>query len=773
MARSQPNRFPLERLRVTIQGAVQGVGFRPFVYKLARSLSLAGWVNNSVHGVTVEVEGPGSRLLEFLARLTPEAPPQARIHSMESTYLDAVGYTAFAIRESDAAGARTAIVLPDVATCGDCLREVFDPGDRRYRYPFTNCTNCGPRFSIVESLPYDRANTTMRGFVMCEACRAEYEDPASRRFHAQPNACPVCGPRLMLWDAAGRALAAEHDALRHAADAVGRGEIVALKGLGGFHLVVDARNDAAVRRLRSRKHREEKPLALMYASLENAALDTEIDASERRLLLSSAAPIVLLRRRASAQVAASVAPGNPYLGVMLPYTPLHHLLLDELRAPIVATSGNLSNEPICTDEREALQRLGGVADVFLVHDRPIARHVDDSIVHVVAGRDQLLRRARGYAPLPFRLPAAGGRVLAVGGYLKNTVALAIDDQVFVSQHVGDLDTEAAYRAFEEVIASLTRLYEARPEVVACDLHPDYSSTHYARALDARPRGVQHHLAHVLACMVENEFDAPALGVAWDGTGYGTDGTIWGGEFFHVTAETTRRVAHLRTFPLPGGEQAIREPRRSALGLLFELAGKVNADWADLASSASFTAQERRVVEQMLRERVNSPRTSSVGRLFDAVASLLGLRQINHFEGQAAMELEFQIAALASADDCAYTLALREAEEGLVRVDWEPLVRAIVTDLRRGAAPRSIARAFHDAMASAVVAVAERVGARSVVLSGGCFQNRYLSEETIRRLRDRGFRPYWHQRIPPNDGGIALGQVAAVAESRFFDGAFVI
>jgi hydrogenase maturation protein HypF len=605
------------RLKLTVRGAVQGVGFRPFVFRLATGLGLAGWVNNSPQGVFIEAEGPGAELEKFLLRLETEKPPRSFVQSLESSWLDPVGYTAFEIRPSETGGNKTALVLPDIATCPDCLREIFDPRNRRHRYPFTNCTNCGPRFSIIESLPYDRANTSMKTFTMCPECRAEYNEPYSRRFHAQPNACPVCGPHLELWRSGVRQNAANsithgqprsaersYDVLLAAVHAIREGKIVAVKGLGGFHLLADARNDQTVQRLRERKQREEKPFALMFPSLESVKAECEVSPLEERLLCSPEAPIVLLRKIGNRQSAIgnSIAPGNPCLGAMLPYTPLHHLLLAELGFPVVATSGNLSDEPICTDEYEAFERLRDIADVFLVHNRPIVRHVDDSIVRVMLDRELVLRRARGYAPLPIQLRnAARGDarptknpkseiVLAVGAHLKNAVALLIGNQVFISQHIGDLETEQAHSAFRCVIADFEKLYAAKPQIVAADLHPDYLSTKFANELEGRagpPRpaaggaigtsrptiiGVQHHIAHVLSCMAENEIAPPALGVSWDGTGYGLDGMIWGGEFFLVTDESIERIAHLRPFCLPGGDKAVKEPRRTALGLLHEISG---------------------------------------------------------------------------------------------------------------------------------------------------------------------------------------------------------
>ena len=756
-----------QRLRVVIRGAVQGVGFRPFIYRLATGLKLVGWVNNSPQGVFIEVEGPRPTLEEFLLRIEREKPPRAFIQSLEPSFLDLTGFTGFEIRPSDESGTKTALILPDIATCPDCLAEIFDPSNRRYLYPFTNCTNCGPRFTIINSLPYDRPNTTMKDFIMCPACRAEYENPLDRRFHAQPNACPVCGPRLELWCPAGNTLAAGHDALKDAVQALRQGEIVAVKGLGGFHLMVDARNEEAVARLRQRKRREEKPFALMYPSLDALKADCLVSPLEERLLTSPESPIVLLRRReGQSALAAGVAPRNPYLGAMLPYTPLHHLLMAELGFPVVATSGNLSDEPICTGEHDALHRLGDIADLFLVHNRPIARHADDSIVRVMAGREMVMRRARGYAPLPIHLKEPAPTVIAVGGHLKNSVALSVGNDVFVSQHIGDLETAQAYTAFTRVIEDFQRLYAASPTDVVCDMHPEYLSTKFAHAYGLPMLPVQHHYAHVLACMAENDLDGEVLGVSWDGTGWGPDATVWGGEFIETppTGNDFKRVAHLRTFRLPGGDKAVREPRRTAMGLLYELNGDRAFSMKDLLPVQACTGRELDVLGMMLRRGFNSPVTSSAGRLFDAVASLVGLSQQMRFEGQAAMELEFALAGIDTHEsyDFALTEPKHDADNQSLVVDWSPTIEEIIEDVRRGVAPGEVSARFHNTLVEMIVAVARRSGLERVVLSGGCFQNKYLAEHAIKRLKAEGFRAYWHQRIPPNDGGIALGQVVAAA-----------
>jgi hydrogenase maturation protein HypF len=601
----------------------------------------------------------------------------------------------------------------------------------------------------------------MAKFTMCAACLREYEDPRDRRFHAQPNACPDCGPQLQLWAADGSERAERDAALRGAAEAIRRGQIVAVKGLGGFHLMVDARNEAAVCELRRRKHREEKPLALMFPSVASVLECCTCSEIELRLLRSPESPIVLLKRKtalapdASGGLPYSLAPRNPYLGAMLPYTPLHHLLMQELGFPVVATSGNLSEEPICIDEQEARQRLAGIADCFLVHDRPILRHVDDSIVREMAGRELVLRRARGFAPLPVTVETELPPLAGVGPHQKNTIAISAGSQVFLSQHIGDLETAESLRAFERVNTAFRELYELQPVALACDMHPDYLSTQFAQRSGARVIAVQHHYAHVLACMAENHLRPPVLGIAWDGSGYGVDGTVWGGEFLRVSEGSYRRVGHLRTFPLPGGERAVKEPRRTALGVLYELFGE-KALALDVPVVRSFTAQELSVLGSMLTKGLNTPRTSSAGRLYDAVAALLGIRQVCGFEGQAAMELEYAVSEPNSGQS--YPFELQETPEALV-LDWGPMIRAIVAE---SVPVGSVAAAFHNTLARMMVAVAQRVGEPRVVLSGGCFQNRCLTELAIHHLQRAGFRTYWHQRIPPNDGCIALGQVIGAA-----------
>lgn len=795
---------PLKRLRVEVRGAVQGVGFRPFVYRLATELGLAGWVLNDVRGVEVEVEGAAAPLDAFRARLEAEAPPRAVVRSVSYSWLEPVGFVSFDIRESTGGGEKSVSVLPDLATCDDCLAELNDPSDRRYRYPFLNCTNCGPRFTIVRALPYDRPNTTMRGFPLCADCRREYEEPRDRRFHAQPTACPACGPRLALWNGSGEPVAVGDEALGRAAEALLAGKVVAVKGLGGFHLCCDGRSEAAVARLRAGKVRREKPLALMVKDLAAARALCEVSTAAERWLLSAEAPILLLPRLPSASepgtagtgdvepsvaIASNVAPESTRLGVMLPATPLHHLLLAAVDAPLVATSGNLSDEPIATDELEAVARLGAIADLFLVHDRPVERHTDDSVGWLHGDELQLLRRARGFAPLP--VPVAGKlpAVLAVGAHLKNVVGLGLGSEVVLSQHVGDLETPEALAAFERVVADLLLLWESEPVAIAHDLHPDYLSTRWAfraaagdesegplppailraaRGGRLRLVGVQHHHAHLASCLAENGAGGAALGVTWDGTGIGTDGTVWGGEFLLGDAAGFTRVAHLRPFRLPGGDAAVKEPRRSALALLLELFGEAALSREELAPVASFSTGERVLLARMLATGTRSPVTTSAGRLFDGVAALLGLHPKAGFEGQAAMALE----ALADPSERgAYPLPLAPARVpgAAASLDWGPLLHALLDDGARGVGTSIRSARFHNALVDGIAAVARLAGSPRVALSGGCFQNRFLVDRTRARLTADGFEVLTHRLVPPNDGGIALGQVMVAGARIDADG----
>jgi hydrogenase maturation protein HypF len=749
---------PRLRLRLDVTGAVQGVGFRPFVHRLAVSEGLGGFVRNTGEGASVEIEGHEHALERFLARLDTEIAPPALIQERQSRRLPAQGDQEFVIAASACIGTRSALVLPDLASCAECLREFSDPDDRRYRYPFTTCVHCGPRYSIIETVPYDRAHTAMSQFIMCPLCQAEYDDPGSRRFHAETNACPDCGPQIALWDRAGNIVATRHQGLTAAADMLRRGRILALKGLGGFQLLVDARNEESVRHLRERKRRPAKPFAVMVPSLADALTVVETSAEEARLLCSAAAPIVLLRTRANAtQIAASVAPANRRLGLMLPYTPLHHLLMDELKFPIVATSGNQGDEPIVAGEDEALTRLAGLADGFLVHDRPILRPVDDSVVQVVMGRETVLRCARGYAPLSLTHPAATTVALALGGHQKSSVALAVRKHIILGPHIGNLGGTEARAAFARAVEATARLYDASPQLLACDKHPDYHSTHFAERLALPLRRVRHHLAHTLAGVVDNGLEGPVLGVAWDGSGYGGDGSVWGGEFLAIDATSYRRVGHLLPFRLPGGEVAAREPRRAALGALYATFGESALAMTDLCPIAAFTPTERQVLASMLKRHVNSPLTSSAGRLFDAIAAILGLRQSASFEGEAAMALESAADRAANTAVLAPPIVSDEAEKFVV--DWRPMLESLIIASRLDTPTEDLATAFHEVLAEAIVAVAMRVKIEQVLLTGGCFQNARLTARSVLQLREAGFSPYWHHRIPPNDGGIAVGQAA--------------
>jgi len=754
----------IQRVSIVIRGAVQGVGFRPFIYRLATELQLKGFVLNSPTGVFIEAESEKEILNTFLLRIEKEKPIHAIIQSMEFSFLDVVGYTQFEICDSETNGKTSAFILPDIAVCDDCLKEMFDPNDRRYLYPFINCTNCGPRFSIIESLPYDRPGTSMKIFEMCDDCKQEYDNPLDRRFHAQPIACPKCGPHIELITHSGKILSRNNNTILATADKIRQGKIVALKGLGGYQLICRADDENIIAELRKRKNREGKPFALMFPDLESIKEVCEVFPFEERLLKSPESPIVLLKRKEEGNqilVHSSIAPGNPTLGVMLPYTPLHHLLLKELQIPIIATSGNLSEEPMCITEEEAFQRLKNIADYFLIHNRPIVRHVDDSIVRVMMVREIVMRRARGYAPLPVELncETENETYLAVGGHLKNTVALSSGKNVFVSQHIGDLSTQEAFSAFQNVVNDFKNLYEAKDILAVADLHPDYLSTKFAKNNFENISFVQHHQAHVASCYAENKLEGTALGVSWDGTGYGLDGTIWGGEFFRFDDSSFMHFAQFRKFPLPGGDLAIKEPGRSAVGLLFEIFGeKLFEEKIEFINI--FSEQEKKILLQMLKNKINSPLTSSVGRLFDAVAFLTGFKRTTSYEGEAAMMLEF---AAAPAISDYYPFDLLPGE--VLIIDWQKMIETILDEMKNNVSPKIISAKFHNTLVESICSVAEKSHEEKIVLSGGVFQNAYLLEHTVHRLRTSGFNPYWHQRIPTNDGGISLGQVAIAMNQK--------
>jgi hydrogenase maturation protein HypF len=761
-------RLSLERLQVRVLGVVQGVGFRPFVYRLATELGLRGWVCNDGLGVLIEVEGPPAALLEFLERLPREKPPPAFLYAFDHRFLEPVGYPAFTIRESQVGEVRRVWILPDLAVCSACRREVLDPVDRRYGYPFTNCTHCGPRFTIIEDLPYDRPRTSMKVFRMCPECEREYHDPQDRRFHAQPNACPRCGPRLEVCEPDGTPVAWGDEALRRAAEKVRMGAVIALKGLGGYHLVVDARDEPAVARLRARKRRPSKAFAVMYPDLETLRRHVEVSPLAETLLTSPQAPILLLPRTPAGwqEIAPSVAPRSPYLGVFLPYTPLHILLLHELGFPVVATSGNLSDDPIQYRDEEALQALGDLCDGFLRHDRPIVRHADDSVLQIVTRprvRPQLLRRARGYTPLPLLAPRPLPPLLALGGHMNVTFALSRGPEIILSQHIGDLDGYEARQVYRRTLEDFLRLYDVRPQAVAHDLHPDYFTTRLAEEWGVPRFPVQHHHAHLAACMLENQLEGPVLGLTWDGTGYGPDGTVWGGEFLMGDPRSFRRVASLWPFRLPTGEKAVREPWRVALALLWESFGPDVP--RDLPLFREVPERSVEIVLQVLRKDLLSPVTTSMGRLFDGVSALLGISFYNSHQAESAQLLEY--AAWAHGPG-AFSLPLPLRETDVLRLDWRELVRALVDRFRRGVPAEALAAAFHEALAGAAIAVVERLQTPRIVMAGGVFCNRYLTEALLTRLEERGLQAFIHTQLPPTDGSLAVGQLW-VAAHRLEDG----
>ena len=754
--------------RIQVKGIVQGVGFRPYIFQLAGRGHLGGHVANTSSGVHIHVEGPTQAVEAFVARIPADAPPLAQIIAVEVRDAAPEGFETFQIVASSAEEAGASVLIsPDVAVCADCLKEMRAPRDRRYRYPFINCTNCGPRYTIIAGLPYDRPKTSMAPFRMCARCQAEYDDPADRRFHAQPNACPECGPRVTLLTADGEPVAAE-DPVAEVIARLAAGRIAAIKGLGGFHLAVDAENEAAVQRLRRRKHREEKPLALMARDVDQIRRFAHLDEDEMAVLASPQRPILLLEKRAGHTIAASAAPHNRYFGVMLPYTPLHYLLLENRFAALVMTSANLSEEPITIANDEALTRLAGIADDFLVHDRDIYLRCDDSIVRKAAGTVQFIRRSRGYVPTPVFLRRPLPPVLAAGAELKNTVCLVKEDRAFVSQHIGDLENLATYEAFQATVAHLRQVLEIHPRAIACDLHPDYLSTRYAQEQTALPvLQVQHHHAHIVSAMAENHLDGRVIGLAFDGTGYGPDGTIWGGEVLLAEAGGYERAAFLEPLPMPGAAAAIRAPWRMALSYLGQSFGEGYRD-LDIAFLSHVDPHQAEIIERMATQGINAPLTSSMGRLFDGVAALLGLRHTVAFEGQAAMELEMCAAA---GEASHYEVAWQDTTP--IVIPTAPIIAGVVADLQQGEAPARISRRFHTTLVRLFTELCghlqRRTGLDRVVLSGGVFQNALLLQELSHALSSAGFSVYTQRLVPPNDGGIALGQ-AVVAGTLLDQGA---
>jgi len=757
-------RAVVARKAVDVTGIVQGVGFRPFVYRLANDCRLTGFIANTPSGVIIEIQGEDSSLEEFVARLQSEAPPLSKITSLAPRDIELQSEdSAFRILASRLDTPPKALISPDVAVCADCLREMMNPRDRRFRYPLINCTNCGPRFTIIRDIPYDRARTSMAKFKMCAACQAEYNDPANRRFHAQPNSCWDCGPQVQLWgDDGSRMDVAEP--VREAARLLEGGSILAIKGLGGFHLVCNARDNAAVSLLRERKRRVEKPFAVMLRRVEDADRFCEIDDHARKLLLSMERPIVLLPRKSDAGLAPSIAPRNRYLGIYLPYTPLQHLLFASgIFDALVMTSANLSEEPIAIDNDEAVQRLRTIADGFLVHDRAILRRCDDSVVRSATGRTQQLRRSRGFVPVPVALERESEPILAVGGELKNTICIVRGAEAFLSQHVGDLENLESYKSFEEAVEHMQRILEVRPKTVAYDLHPDYFSTKWALAREGfNLVGVQHHHAHVAACMAENHLDGKVIGIALDGTGYGLDGAIWGGEVLLADYSDFERVAHFEYIPLPGGTAAIHEPWRTAVSYLTKHYG-LELTGVDVPFLRSIDARKLQVVQQMIDRQIHSPRTSSCGRLFDAVAALADVRSVVNYEAQAA--IEFEMAGHDSADEGAYSFDLIPSG-----THWQigtlPLFQQVLGDIRREEPVGDISRRFHAGLAATFVELSENLREENklnrVCLSGGCFQNALLFELLHDGLKEKSFEVYFHSEVPVGDGGISLGQAFIAA-----------
>ena len=747
-----------------ITGIVQGIGFRPFIYNLAQKHFIQGWVLNNEKGVFIDAEGEDGHLDQFIQEIPKLAPPLARIELFQVKRLEPLGYTTFEIKKSEESQEKFVLISPDVATCDQCFSELFSPENFRYRYPFINCTLCGPRFTIIQDIPYDRHKTTMSSFTMCPVCQKEYDDPSDRRFHAQPNACPACGPSLHLEDREGKEISG--DPIEKTLELLKMGCIVAIKGLGGFHLACDAKNQDAVSSLRSRKFREDKPFAVMCRDIEEARKHCEINQEEERFLLGVERPIVILRKKKDSVIAHAVAPYQDTLGVMLPYSPLHHLLLNGPLKTLVMTSGNLSDEPISFKNEEAFNRLSKITDYFLFHNREIHMRCDDSVTRIVGGRPYILRRSRGYVPFPIKVPFPLEMILACGGELKNTFCLTRGQYAFMSHHIGDLENLETLTSFEEGIEHFKRLFYIEPKAVAYDLHPDYLSTQYALSIPDLPKmGVQHHHAHIVSAMAENGIEGDVIGVALDGTGFGLDGTIWGGEFIKANLKDFDRLAHLKKVPMPGGSMAIKEPWRMAMVYLSEAFGDETSKLR-IALTNRIDFQKWDILKKAIQKKINTPWTSSMGRLFDAVSSLLSIRDEVHYEGQAAIELEM-IADQSVKEK--YSFHLRQDEKPMV-IDSTEMIRGIVHDLADGTRSSRISGKFHQTIAHLIVDTCEVIRTREklnrVVLSGGVFQNIYLLSLVTEGLKRLGFDIYTHHLVPTNDGGISLGQ-AVIAQVRLF------
>ena len=768
---SKATRKSIKSASISVRGIVQGVGFRPFVYGLAVEYNLKGWVRNTSEDVKIEIEGNAGDIEQFIRELEIKAPPLAHIENVNIEYNPPCHYEKFEIRRSRAQEGKYQLISPDIATCQPCLGELLNCEDRRYRYPFTNCTNCGPRFTIIEDMPYDRPKTTMRSFQMCSRCQAEYDNPLDRRFHAQPNACPRCGPRVELVDNRGN-LITESNPIAAGSQLLKKGKILAIKGLGGFLLACDATSDTVVKTLRQRKKRSSKPFAVMVTDIEEAKSHCHVSPEEENLLTSPQSPIVLMKWRGESSVSPEVAPNLRFLGVMLPYTPLHHLLLRDTGLPLVMTSGNLSEEPIARDSDEALRRLSGIADYFLIHNRDIYSRYDDSVAMLERGTSQLVRRARSYAPYPISLPFGTRQVLGCGAEEKNTFCLTRDNYAFLSQHIGDMENIETLEHFDSTISLYKRLFRVEPEIIAHDHHPDYLATKYARELGefgVKLVPVQHHHAHIASCMADNGLESAVIGVAFDGTGMGADGNIWGGEFLVADYRDYKRVAHLEYLPLPGGVAAIRRPYRTAIGYILTLLGECTLDaiyaraakQSQLSSIGKVKEVEMNVIRQQVKKRINSPLTSSMGRLFDSVSALLGIRGEIDYEGQAAVELEMA----AYEEDYigirkSYPYRIVE-EDGIRVVRLEDSFKAIIDDLDQDISKGRISVNFHNTIARVTDEmcrlIANETGITQVALSGGVFQNRLLLKKAINSLESSGFQVFTHRQVPCNDGGISLGQ----------------
>lgn len=749
----------IQRAKAKIRGMVQGIGFRPFVYQLAQKHNLRGFIANTSFGVELEIEGEPAQVGTFFEALRNNRLPLADITQIDQTNLPPAFYPEFTIRESVARSGKNALIAPDVSVCEDCLREMWNPDDRRYRYPFINCTNCGPRYTIIKDIPYDRATTTMNSFQMCDACLAEYHDPANRRFHAQPNACPVCGPQVQLLDADQAAVPCI-DPIQETVVRLRQGAIVAIKGLGGFHLAVDATNPLAVRRLRQRKNREEKPFALMAADLAGVRRFARISESEARLLESPARPIVLLKKKLPNPIAPEVAPGNHSLGAFLPYTPLHDLILKNNFLALVMTSANLSEEPIVIETRDAFQRLAQIADCFLLHNREIYLRSDDSVLREMDGQKVLIRRSRGFVPRPVPLPRKYPCILACGAELKNSICLTKSKNAFLSQHIGDLKNLESYCFFEMTIGHLQRILDIQHEVIAHDLHPDYLSTRYASEQSVPQVGVQHHHAHILSCLTENQQEGPVIGLAFDGTGLGTDGKIWGGEVLRVDGAKFHRLAHLKYYPMPGGEAAISEPWRMALSYLL---GAFGTAFQEFPLLQNIESRKIDLTLQMIQKKINCPETSSLGRLFDGVAALLNVCTRSTYEGQAAIALEMVAGMTSAAETYPFSW---QTENGVRLIDPAPVISGIVQDLLARQTTATISQKFHATLIRLFtelgLLLGNETGLKRIALSGGVFQNEILTAGLTCHLCAAGFQVYRHTEVPPNDGGIALGQATAAA-----------